>query len=122
MNAEVELENKPQPMCRTRIRLPGCHGLHGREAAMLVKLERSFNADLLLECCGQQANAKSIMGLLSLEGDACSEMTATTTGPEAEAMMQAVEQLFSSGFRATREIPAASLFHHKFAFHFNLSQ
>lgn len=120
MNAEVQLENKPQPMCRTRLRLPNHHGLHGREAAMLVKLERSFHADLLLECGGQQANAKSIMGLLSLEGDEGSELTATATGPEAEAMMHAVEHLFASGLRATPEVPANSLFRQKFAFHFNL--
>ena len=112
----------PPPMVRkTRLKLPDTRGLHGREAAMLVKLERSFDAELLLECGGQRANAKSIMGLLSLEVDRCAELDATANGPEADRMIRAIEELFASGFRSTAQTPAASLFRNKFAAHFNLA-
>lgn len=89
---------------------------------MLVKLERLFDAELLLECRGQRANGKSIIGLLSLEAGTCPELTATATGPEAEPMIEALKDLFASGFRPTEQIPASSLFRRKFAHHFNLRQ
>lgn len=88
---------------------------------MLVKLERAFDAELLLECGGQQANAKSIMGLLSLEVDRGAELDATANGPEADRMIRAIEELFASGFRSTAQTPAASLFRNKFAAHFHLA-
>lgn len=112
----------PAPMVRTaRLKLPDSRGLHGREAAMLVKLERSFNADLLLECGEQRSNAKSILGLLSLEAGSCTDLLATATGPEADRLIRAIEELFASGFRSTAQTPAASLFRSKFAAHFNLA-
>jgi phosphocarrier protein HPr len=109
-------------VCRAHLKFPEGRGLHGREAAMLIKLERAFESDLLLECSGQQARANSIMSLLSLEADGDAEVTATATGPDADQMIHAVEEFFTTGFRPTPEIPAASLFRRKFAFHFNLPQ
>lgn len=118
-NAKVE--DHPPVVRQARLRLPNARGLHGREAAMLVKLERSFDADLLLECGGQQANAKSIMGLLSLEAEHCAELLVTARGPEADPMIRAIEELFASGFRSTAQAPDSSLFRRKFATHFNLA-
>jgi phosphocarrier protein HPr len=106
--------------CTTRLAIPGLRGLHGRAAAMLVKLEHSFDAELILECCGQTANAKSIMGILSLGSENCTELTATATGPEAPAMIRALEELFARGFAAPADGSSATLFRHKFANHFHL--
>ena len=116
-----QVEDRPLLIRQARLKLPDARGLHGREAAMLVKLERSFDAELLLECGGERANAKSIMGLLSLEAGNCAELTATATGPEADPMIRAIEELFASGFRSTAPTPAASLFRQPFATHFHLA-
>lgn len=118
--AENILKNDGPMVCRAHLKFPDGRGLHGREAAMLIKLERSFESDLLLECGGQQARANSIMGLLSLDADGDAEVTATATGPDANQMIRAVEEFFTNGFCPTPEIPAASLFRRKFAFHFDL--
>ena len=109
-------------VCRARLKFPEGRGLHGREAAMLIKLERAFESELLLECSGQQARANSIMSLLSLDADSEAEVTATAKGPDADQMIRAVEHFFASGFCPTPEVPAASLFRRKFAYHFNLPQ
>ncbi len=100
--------------------IPISRGLHGREAAMLMKLEQAFDAELTLDCCGWQSNARSIMGLLCLDPGPCTELTAAAAGPEAEQMIRAIEDLFASGFRGTDQIPESSLFREKFAYHFNL--
>ena len=115
------MENSPAMVRQTRLKLPDSRGLHGREAAMLVKLERSYDAELLLECGAQRTNAKSILGLLSLEAGDCAELTATARGPEADQMIHAIEELFATGFRATAKVSEASVFRNKFAAHFHLA-
>ena len=62
------------------------------------------------------------MSLLSLEADGDAEVTAVAKGPDADQMIRAVEDFFANGLRPTPEIPAASLFRRKFAFHFHLPQ
>ena len=116
------MENNESTICRTRVKLPDGRGLHGREAAMLVQLERDFESDLQLECGAQQANAQSIMSLLSLEADSTEEVTATAKGPDAAQMIRAVEHIFANGFRSPAGLSATSLFRRKFAYHFNLPQ
>lgn len=73
-------------------------GLNARAAAMLVRLEKTFDAQLFLECGGRQINARSIMQILSLDAAQGSEITVCAEGPDAETMIQAVEQLFAEGF------------------------
>ena len=90
-------------ICRRRVAVPGFRGLHGREAAMLVKLARAFDAELMLECHGRTTNARSIMELLSLGSENCAEWTATAEGPEAEKLIRAVEAVFAAGVVAEKE-------------------
>jgi phosphocarrier protein HPr len=73
-------------------------GLNARAAAMLVKLEKAFDAQLFLECGGCQVNARSIMQILSLDAARGAQITVCADGPDAEAMLQAVEKMFAEGF------------------------
>lgn len=98
-------ENKGSLVCRTQLKFPRRGGLHGREAAMLVKLGRSFDSNLVLECGAQQFNAKSIINLLSLEPDQSLEMTATAEGPDADRMILAIKEFFAGEFRSSSESP-----------------
>ena len=90
-------------ICRVRVKLPGSGGLHGREAAMIVKLARAFDAELMLECHGRTTNARSIMEILSLGAENCAEWIATAEGPEAEKLIRAVEAVFAAGVAADKE-------------------
>lgn len=94
---------------------------HGRNAAQVVKLEQSFDADLRLECCGRRSNARSLMSLLELDADRCTELHITASGPDAEPMIRAIHDLFASEFRGTDYLPDCTLFRQKFACHFHLA-
>ena len=42
------------------------HGIHTRPAALLVKEAKTFDCDVLVECNGKQASAKSLFKLQTL--------------------------------------------------------
>ncbi|QQX82274.1 HPr family phosphocarrier protein [Shewanella sp. KX20019] len=42
------------------------HGIHTRPAALLVKKAKSFDCDIIVECNGKQASAKSLFKLQTL--------------------------------------------------------
>lgn len=75
---------------------------------MLVKLERAFEAELMLECGGQSTNAKSIMGILALGCANGAEWIATAEGPDADRLIGALEQLFAGGFSAAEDFSAGA--------------
>jgi phosphotransferase system HPr (HPr) family protein len=73
-------------------------GMHARPAALLVKSLADFKCNILAQCNGEQANAKSILGLLCLAVGCQSKLTFTATGPDAPEAMLAVERLFQQQF------------------------
>ncbi len=114
--------SQPEPMSNSaRVKLGNAGGLHGREAAMLVKLARSMEAELVLACNGRQADANSIMGLLSLDMAEGMDILATASGPDAESMIHEVEALFASGFQPAAGQNPRSFFRRMFTHHFELT-
>lgn len=73
-------------------------GIHARPAALLVKTACGFDADISIENNGSEVSAKSIMGLLTLEGYQGSVLTVTTDGEDAAEAMSAIEALFVNKF------------------------
>ena len=73
-------------------------GLHARPAAALVQTTLQFASDVTINMNGQQVNAKSIMGLLTLAAGFGSRLTVTCRGPDAREAMAAVKGLFADGF------------------------
>jgi len=73
-------------------------GIHARPAAALVQTVLGFESDVYISYDGNRVNAKSIMGLLTLAATSGSRLTVTCKGSDAEAAMQAVRDLFASGF------------------------
>lgn len=73
-------------------------GLHARPAANLVKTALQFKSDIRISVNGQTANAKSIMGLLTLAAAQGAVLTVTCRGEDAPAAMAALRQLVESGF------------------------
>jgi len=73
-------------------------GIHARPAALLVKTASEFDADIVIENNGAEVSAKSIMGLLTLEGYQGSVLTVRTEGDDALAAMSAIEKLFVNKF------------------------
>jgi phosphocarrier protein len=77
-------------------------GLHARAATKLVQLASSFRAEVELSKDGQDANAKSVMGVLLLCGSKGTSVTVRARGPAAREAVRAIGALIESGFGEPR--------------------
>jgi phosphocarrier protein len=73
-------------------------GLHARAAAKLVQTASKFNCDIHVSRNDKTVNAKSIMGVMMLAAAQGTEITLSTSGPDAEAAADAIELLVASRF------------------------
>ncbi len=73
-------------------------GLHARAASKLVQTASAFDADLWVARNERRVNAKSIMGVLLLAAPCGSELVLEAEGPQAEAVLAAVEALINDRF------------------------
>lgn len=73
-------------------------GLHARPAASLVNTVLKFKSDVMISLNGQQVNAKSIMGLLTLAAAQGSVITVCARGDDAQEALDAVRTLVEAGF------------------------
>jgi len=63
-----------------------------------VKKLSDFKCAITAQCNGEQANAKSLLGLLCLAVGYQSKVTFTATGPDAPDALAAIELLFETEF------------------------
>ncbi len=73
-------------------------GLHARAAALLVQTANKFAAQVSLSKDGQTADARSIMGLLTLAAARGSKIQVEANGDDAERAVKAIERLIDSRF------------------------
>ena len=74
------------------------YGIHARPAALLVKAATRFPCEILIEKNGVKVNAKSIMGLLTLEGNHGAKLRIHATGSDATEALAALTELFERKF------------------------
>jgi len=73
-------------------------GLHARAAAKLVNTAGAFGSEVLVVRDNEEADAKSILGILLLAAPQGSRLTVRCTGADEEKALQAVTRLFADGF------------------------
>jgi len=73
-------------------------GIHARPASMLSEEASSYQADVELVKDGQSANAKSIMGVMSLGIKQSTEVTVKAEGTDEKQAVEALVELIESGF------------------------
>jgi phosphocarrier protein HPr len=73
-------------------------GLHARAAAQLVKLANRYKSEVTITCEGQQANAKSIMGVLMLAAAKGMTVRVRCQGEDAQACYDDIRQLVANRF------------------------
>ncbi|MCP5536622.1 MAG: HPr family phosphocarrier protein [Akkermansiaceae bacterium] len=73
-------------------------GIHARPAAQFVKKASTFSCDIQVEKDDEQADGKSIMGLMMLAAGHGSILTITTDGNDAEAALDALGELIARNF------------------------
>jgi len=73
-------------------------GIHARPAAQFVKTASLFTSDIQVEKDDEQADGKSIMGLMMLAAGHGSTLTITTNGVDADAALDALGALIEKNF------------------------
>jgi phosphocarrier protein HPr len=73
-------------------------GLHLRAAALLVKTASTFRSEVRIRKGGVEVDAKSIMGILGLEGAVGSELTVKARGPDEREALAGVVGLIEAKF------------------------
>jgi phosphotransferase system HPr (HPr) family protein len=86
----------PAGISRTA-RITNPSGLHARPAAQVVARLQPLDADVAMEVNGRHADARSITSTLGLGASVGDELTITANGPDAEAALDAVLSIVTSG-------------------------
>jgi phosphotransferase system HPr (HPr) family protein len=84
-------------------------GLHLRPAAELAALARSFRSDIRIIAKGATADAKSLLGLVTLAAGCGTTLDIVAHGPDAEAAIAALTGFFVAGLEGcmSRAVAAA---------------
>lgn len=73
-------------------------GLHARASAKLVEVVEGFDASVEVSKDGLSASGDSIMGLLMLAASRGTTIDVETSGPDADALADAIETLVAEKF------------------------
>ena len=65
-------------------------GLHTRAAALFIQMANKYTSSIHVAFHGQQANAKSLLGILALGVDFGAKITLSASGPDEKAAVQAL--------------------------------
>ena len=83
---------------RREIEIINAQGLHLRAAYKFVTLAQEFEAQVVLNCAGQEASGKSILDLMTLAAECGSRIALKAEGIDAEAAVQALTSLVERRF------------------------
>lgn len=75
-------------------------GIHARPAAQFVKTASQFSCDIQVEKDDEQADGKSIMGLMMLAAGHGSVLSITTNGADADDALIALGALIQRNFES----------------------
>lgn len=73
-------------------------GIHARPAAQFVKTASLYSCDIQVEKDDEQADGKSIMGLMMLAAGHGSVLMITTEGDDADEALEALGSLIAQNF------------------------
>lgn len=73
-------------------------GLHARAAAKLVATSARFESEVILQCKGKSANAKSIMAVMMLAASQNTEIEINVDGADENDAMNAIIELIKNKF------------------------
>ena len=85
-------------MTQVSLQIVNEKGLHARASAKLVEVVEAFDAKAEISKDGMSASGDSIMGLLMLAAAKGSTIDVTTSGPDEEALAEALAALVADKF------------------------
>ncbi|MCL1114102.1 MULTISPECIES: HPr family phosphocarrier protein [Shewanella] len=83
-------------MYQKTVTISAPHGIHTRPAALLVKEAKTFTCDVMVECNGKQASAKSLFKLQTLGLYQGVSVTVFATGEQAQAAVDKIATLLNT--------------------------
>lgn len=86
------------PVIIREFKVENKYGIHARPAALLVKAAGKFTSEILIGQKGSEVSAKSIMGLLTIEGHHGARICVQAIGDDAEEAMAEITELFENKF------------------------
>ena len=87
------------PVLRGSFTIVNVRGLHARAATKLVQLATRYPCEIIISSPdGQEANAKSVMGVLLLCGSVGTVIDVRARGPNAEHAIEAIGALIADRF------------------------
>ena len=85
-------------MTQKTLKIVNQKGLHARASARLVEVVEGFDASAEVSRDGLSASGDSIMGLLMLAASMGTTIDVETSGPDCDALAQALETLVADKF------------------------
>lgn len=73
-------------------------GLHARAATQVVQVAQQFDAEITLIQGDKSTSAASVLGLMMLESHQGKEIKVVSEGKDAEAALEAIEELITAKF------------------------
>lgn len=73
-------------------------GLHARPSALLVKRAMEFSSDITLLNDGREADAKSVLGIMTLCAKAGTELTLKINGADEKDARDAIVEVFNTKY------------------------
>ncbi|WP_425309783.1 HPr family phosphocarrier protein [Falsirhodobacter halotolerans] len=81
-----------------RLTIVNVKGLHARASARFVEVVEAFDAEATVSKDGMDVSGDSIMGLLMLAASRGTEIEVATSGPQADALADALAALVADRF------------------------
>ena len=91
-------DSAPPAQIRRTLRIRNKLGLHARAAVKFVQLAAQYQSEITVGRSGQEANGKSIMGLLTLVAAWGVEIEVAAAGVDATQAIDALSALVARGF------------------------
>lgn len=73
-------------------------GLHARPATFFIQKANTYKSSIWVECGDRRANAKSLLGVLSLAIVSGTNITLIADGPDEAEALEGLSELVNSGF------------------------
>jgi phosphocarrier protein HPr len=86
------------PKVTRKLRIINAMGLHTRPATAIVKLLQNCHSEVHFNYRGEMANAKSILGLLTLAAAYGARIQVSVEGADALEVIDKLEEAFQNGF------------------------
>lgn len=85
------------------VRVSNAQGLHARPCHAVASRALSFQSELRIRSRGREINGKSILELMTLSAGPGTELELVARGPDAQALLAALREVFEGCFGEERE-------------------